>query len=135
MGVPVFLRSDAYITLFGLTGGLEPAVLQLAGTGAMAISQDRERNVEVAGGWGRLTGDEGSGYYIAMEAIKAALQAADQIAPATMLTGKLLEFFGVQSPRELIPVFYGESEPEFAAFSKIVDECAQQGDQTACRFL
>ena len=135
LGVPVFVRSDAYITLYGLTGGQEPAVLQLAGTGAMAISQDKDRKVEVAGGWGRLTGDEGSGYYIGVEAVKAALQAADGIAPATVLTEKLQAFFGVQSPRELIPVFYGDPEPDIAAFSKVVDECARQGDEVALGIL
>ena len=61
LGVPVFSRSDAYITLFGLTGGTEPAVLMLSGTGAMGIAENDAHEIKVAGGWGRLVGDEGSG--------------------------------------------------------------------------
>ena len=63
LGVPVYIRSDAYITLYGLTDGRSSGVLIISGTGAMAIGEDSAGNVSVAGGWGRLTGDEGSGYF------------------------------------------------------------------------
>ena len=85
----------------------------------------------VAGGWGRLTGDEGSGYYIATRGIQAALQAADGIHPATALTQAAIEHFGVHAPRELTAVFYGEDEVDVAAFARVVAACAEQGDTTA----
>lgn len=131
LGVPVYLRSDAYMTLFGLTGGRECAVLMLSGTGAMGICEDAAGVVRVAGGWGRLTGDEGSGYYIATEGIRAALQAADGIAAETALTEAACRHFGVREPRELIGVFYGEDEVDIASFSAAVAACAQAGDAIA----
>lgn len=135
LGVPVFIRSDAYITLFGLTGGKESAVLQLAGTGAMAIAQNCSGEVKVAGGWGRLTGDEGSGYFIASEAIKAALHAADGIGEKTALLNAAMTYFGVQTPRELIGVFYGDPEPDIAGFAHTAAACAGQGDAAAQKIL
>lgn len=136
LGVPVFIRSDAYMTLFGLTEGKKPGVLILSGTGAMGIAQDSKGRLFFAGGWGRLTGDEGSGYYIASEAIKAALRAADGIAPETALTDALTGYFGVNSPRELIPRFYPESgEPDIAGFSEAAAVCAEKGDVCAKRIL
>lgn len=136
LGVPVFVRSDAYMTLFGLTEGKKPGVLLLSGTGAMGIAQDAEGRLFFAGGWGRVTGDEGSGYYIAAEAIKAALRAADGIAPATALTDALTGYFGVTVPRELIPRFYPKNgEPEIAGFSSVAADCAEKGDETAKRIL
>ena len=131
IGAPVFIRSDAYITLFGLTGGAEPAVLMLSGTGAMGIAENADREIKVAGGWGRITGDEGSGYYIAIEAIKAALHAADGIEPETMLTEAALRHFGAASPRALIDIFYGEKEADIASFAKPAADCAEQGDERA----
>lgn len=135
LGVPVYIRSDAYMTLFGLTGGRERAVLMLSGTGAMGIAEHADGSVSVAGGWGRLSGDEGSGYYIATEGIKAALQASDGIAPRTALTGAALGHFGVNEPRELIGVFYGEDEVDIASFSAAVAVCAAQGDRVARSIL
>lgn len=131
----VFLRSDAYITLFGLTQGKEPAVLQLSGTGAMAVAQNSAGEIRVAGGWGRLTGDEGGGYYIATEAIKAALHAADGIGLDTALLPALLEYFDVGSPRELIGIFYGDPEPDIAGFAKTAAKCAEAGDRKAQQIL
>ncbi len=135
IGVPVFIRSDAYITLFGLTGGAEPAVLMLSGTGAMGIAENAVGETRVAGGWGRITGDGGSGYYIAIEAIKAALHAADGIAPPTMLTEAATAHFGAQTPRGLIDIFYGDGEIDIASFAKIVSDCAERGDERAKAIL
>ncbi len=135
LGVPVYLRSDAYMTLFGLTGGKEAAVLMLSGTGAMGIAEDADGTVSVAGGWGRLTGDEGSGYYIATEGLRAALQAADGISPKTTLLDAALRHFGVYEPRELIGVFYGEDEVDVASFSTVVAACAEAGDCVARSIL
>ena len=135
LGVPVFIRSDAYMTLFGLTGGEESAVLMLSGTGAMGIAENAAGDVKTAGGWGRLTEDEGSGCFIAVEGIKAGLRAYDGIAPKTMLTDAMLTHFGVKTPPALIPVFYGEQESSIPRFAKSVAMCAEDGDPVANNIL
>ena len=131
LDAPVYVRSDAYMTLFALTGGKNAGVLIISGTGAMAIGENGNGDISVAGGWGRLTGDEGSGYYIGREGICAALRAADGVAPKTALTDAALTHFGADKPRDLIPVFYGDSEPDIAGFSRCVAKCAEEGDKVA----
>ena len=131
LGCPVYLRSDAYMTLFGLTGGGKSAVLMLSGTGAMGIAENSAGQIMVAGGWGRLTGDEGSGYYIALRGIRAALQASDGIAPSTALTDAALRHFGADAPRELTSIFYREPAPDIASFALCVAECAEAKDPVA----
>lgn len=131
LGIPVYVRSDAYMTLFGLTSGRERAVLMLSGTGAMGIAEDANGAIRVAGGWGRLSGDEGSGYYIAVEGLKAALQFADGIAADTALLRAALMHFGASEPRALIGIFYGEDEVDVASFARAVADCAQAGDTVA----
>lgn len=135
LGVPVYARSDAYMTLFALTSGKKPGVLVISGTGSMAIGENPEGEIVVSGGWGRITGDEGSGYYIGREGICAALRAADAVAPQTPLTTAALAYFGVCNPRQLIPVFYGEEEPDIAGFSRCVAQCAADGDKIAMEIL
>lgn len=131
LGVPVYIRSDAYMTLFALTGGQKSGVLIISGTGSMAIGEDDAGKISVTGGWGRLTGDEGSGYYIGLEGIREALRAADGVAPKTALTDAALAHFGADKPRDLIPLFYGENEPDVAGFSRCVAKCADAGDEIA----
>ena len=131
LGVPVYVRSDAYMTLFALTGGKKTGILIISGTGSMTIGENEAGEVSVVGGWGRLTGDEGSGYYIGREGICAALRAADGVAPKTALTDAALKYFGANAPRDLIAVFYGAEEPDIAGFSRSVAECAEKGDTVA----
>lgn len=135
LGAPVYIRSDAYITLFALTGGQKSGVLIISGTGSMTIGEDEAGKVSVVGGWGRLTGDEGSGYYIGLEGIRAAVRAADGVAPQTALTDAATLHFGVRAPRELISVFYGDEEPDIARFSRCVADCAAHGDAVANAIL
>ncbi len=128
---PVYIRSDAYITLFALTGGKKAGVLLISGTGSMAIGENDAHEISVVGGWGRLSGDEGSGYYIGREGICAALRAFDGVARDTSLTNAALTHFGVKAPRDLISAFYGGEEPDVAGFARCVAECANRGDAVA----
>ena len=132
---PVYVRSDAYMTLFALTGGKKPGVLIISGTGSMTIGEDEAGKISVVGGWGRLTGDEGSGYYIGHEGICAALRAADGVAPETALTEAACKHFEKKKPRDLIAAFYGDEEPDVAGFSRCVAECAARGDEVANEIL
>ena len=135
LGVPTFIRSDAYMTLFALTEGKERGVLVISGTGAIAIGENGNGNTEVAGGWGRLTDDEGSGYYIGISGLRAALRYADGIAPKTALLDAALDYFDCREPRALVGRFYGESEPDVAGFSRRVAECAEIGDSVSNEIL
>lgn len=130
--VPVLLKSDAYVTLYALTRGRGPGVLTISGTGAICIGEDADRHLFVAGGWGQLTGDEGSGHYIGLCGLKAALRAADGVAPGTSLLPAVLDRFGVRDARGLIGVLYDPARPaEPAALAPLVDACAQAGDAVA----
>jgi N-acetylglucosamine kinase-like BadF-type ATPase len=135
LACPVFIRSDAYMTLYGMTGGRTPGVLVISGTGAMALAENADGRILVAGGWGRLTGDEGSGYEIGLCGIRAALRAADGVSPPTMLTDAVLKHFGCDTPRALINAFYGDAEPNVAGFAKCVADCADAGDRAAAQIL
>ena len=131
---PVHARSDVFITLEGLTHG-GPGTLMIAGTGSMGIARNPSGEIRVAGGWGRLIGDEGSGYDIAIRGMQAALRAADGLDAPTALTEALLLHLGVPSPRALIPVLYGDPEPDIASFAVEVARCAEEGDAAACGIL
>lgn len=134
-GSRIFIKSDVYMALFGFTGG-NAGVLMISGTGAMGAAFDRGGKFYVAGGWGRLTEDEGSGYYIAVNGIKAALRYHDGIGKPTTMLNALLGFFDTDEPRKLIYSFYAKTGgADIAAFSASVARCAEEGDSEAQRIL
>jgi len=130
------VTSDAQIALAGATHGPvdSPAVVLIAGTGAIAFGRNAKGDEARAGGWGPLLGDEGSGYAIAREGLMAVVRELDGRGPATLLRTSVLSSEGVGSPAELLQKLYrADGGPsEVAAFFPLVLEAARQGDER-CR--
>ncbi|HEY8530717.1 MAG TPA: BadF/BadG/BcrA/BcrD ATPase family protein, partial [Limnochorda sp.] len=128
----VMVVHDGVAALLAGTLG-EPGVLLLAGTGSLALALGPDGREIRAGGWGYLLGDEGSGYWIGREAIRAALRAEDGRGPATSLTRRLCRAAGVERVSDLVgPVHRGEwSRARIAGLAKDVLEAAVQGDEVA----
>jgi len=73
-----------------------------AGTGSLARGWAADGREASAGGWGATLGDEGSGYWIAMRAMSAVLQARDGRLGETLLGRAVLEHFGLSDELDLI---------------------------------
>ncbi len=124
-----YMKSDAFMAFYGLTRGKE-GVLIISGTGSMGVAIDKKGNLYTVGGWGFPTNDDGSGYYIAVEGLKAAFNYADGINPGGNLLQAALRFFNTNKARELIGILNNEKylKADIAAFSKEVAKCAEKGD-------
>lgn len=76
----VILNNDASLLCSQLTFTAETrAVGLIAGTGSIAMAFDDTHMLARAGGFGHMLGDEGSGYWIGLEGIKAVLRANQQM--------------------------------------------------------
>lgn len=69
----VHVLSDAQAALLGALGD-EPGVLVLAGTGSIVVGRDGRGRWARAGGLGPLVGDEGSGFWLGREWLRARVQ-------------------------------------------------------------
>lgn len=132
----IIMDSDLFVALEAMDTEGECAVV-ISGTGSMAVCRNSDKSISHAGGFGYILGDEGSGYSIAMSAIKTAIRAAEGCAEKTALTEKCLEFFSVRSVYDLIDLFYEKtvSRKTIASFAKEVMLCAQSGDKTALSII
>src|SRR5262249_42305986 len=88
-----------------------------------------------SGGWGHLLGDEGSGYWLGVQAIRAALRDRDASGPPTALSEAAVEFFLMASVEELAAKLYSRplSKAEIAAFAPTTALVAERGDSVARR--
>lgn len=125
------MDSDLYIALEAMACGGECAVV-ISGTGSMAVLRNADGSVSHAGGWGYILGDEGSGYVIGLEGIKAAIRSAEG-GEETALFTLCLEHFGIKDIYELIDLYYdkGVERKITAAFAKSVFDLALSGDKVA----
>jgi len=121
---PEFLAmdSDLFIALEAM-GTQGPCAVAIAGTGSMAAGRaGADMPIVHTGGWGWLLGDEGSGFYIAREGLRAGLRGHEGSGPATSLTGEMCGHFGASKPEELLDIFYHppKGPREVAAFAREV---------------
>lgn len=97
--------SDCQTACFGALLGA-PGVLTIAGTGSIVLAcNEHGRSVRV-GGWGHLLGDEGSGWWIALEAMKAAIAAEEGLGPKTVLGAPIRRWLRVKRLSDVVPKIY-----------------------------
>jgi len=96
----VIIESDAFIASIGAIG-IDPGVLLIAGTGSIVIGRDQERSMFRVGGWGPYFGDEGSGFWIGREAVRAALRSIDTQSSAEF-TQRVAAGLGLKSIAEVV---------------------------------
>src|SRR5437868_15061777 len=99
-GVQVIIESDAFVASIGSIG-IDPGILLIAGTGSIVIGRDKERSMFRVGGWGPHFGDEGSGFWIGREAVRAALRSIDSQSP-TEFTERVAANLGLKSISEIV---------------------------------
>ncbi|HBE65662.1 MAG TPA: N-acetylglucosamine kinase [Rhodopirellula baltica] len=109
----------------------------IAGTGSLALGRNENGNMARCGGWGSLLGDEGSGYQIALAALRAAVRVDDGRGPATQLHGRLLEHFVIQSAVELIPILHADPNNRImiASLAPLIFDVAGSGDPVAMQII
>jgi N-acetylglucosamine kinase-like BadF-type ATPase len=73
-----------------------------AGTGSLARGWTVDGREAGAGAWGATLGDEGSGYWISMQAMIAILQAHDGRMKPTMLTQAVLQHLGISDVLDMV---------------------------------
>ena len=74
----VFVGSDLDSGLAAAFGLKKPGILVISGTGSVVIGRNAAGQTARAGGWGHLLGDHGSGYWIAMTGLRAAMREYDR---------------------------------------------------------
>ena len=116
-----------------LSGILEPdGYIALSGTGSCVNLAHGEIS-EYQGGWGGILGDEGSGYEIGNNALKAAIRARDGWAEETVLGEMILAHFEIDTLRKLIPIVYHQADyrARIAQVARLAAAAALQGDRVA----
>jgi N-acetylglucosamine kinase-like BadF-type ATPase len=126
------VTTDAVVALAGATAG-DPGIICVAGTGSIAYGRNAVRKLARVGGWGYIFGDEGGGFDLTRQALRAILRHEEGWGPDTALHGALLHATSTTSANDLMHRFYTQqfSRPQIASYAKVVDSVANSGDAVA----
>lgn len=102
----LWVAHDVVSNLSGASAG-EPGIVVIAGGGSVGYGVDAAGNEAKAGGMGYLMGDDGSAWWIGLEALHAAAAADDGRGGETALLPFVLEHYGIPTIRHIVEMLYG----------------------------
>lgn len=127
------LMNDAEIALKAMLRGND-GILTIAGTGSIAFGVKNNSSVR-CGGWGNLLGDEGSGYKIAIDAIKRMIFEEENSLSKSELTRRIMKRLGAKSIGEVVTFVYSSTKDEIASLAEIVSILGEEGNKIAEEIL
>ncbi|UVI29535.1 N-acetylglucosamine kinase [Paenibacillus spongiae] len=127
-----FIEGDVKANLAGASGGKNDGVLIVAGGGSIGYYSDGENEL-VAGGYGHILGDEGSAYWIGLQAIKASIRYSDGRGPVTVLHDSILDHFRETSFWGVKKQIHADKiqRSDMSDLAVIVERAANDGDAIA----
>ena len=125
--------SDAQVALEGAFPSSAGCIL-IAGTGSILFGKDKDGNIHRVGGFGRLIGDEGSGYCIGRKALNAVSKEIDGRGENTIITEMVNDTIDFGVSDKLVNKVY-KDKLDIASIAKIVISAAEKGDNIANKIL
>jgi N-acetylglucosamine kinase-like BadF-type ATPase len=118
------------------TGG-GPGVGAISGTGSNVFGVGEAGNGWRTGGWGHLLGDEGSGFWLGSESIRAALRYRDASGPPTALGEAACRYFDCPTIEAVAALVYAKplTKAEISAFAVQSALAAEDGDTVAAELF
>jgi N-acetylglucosamine kinase-like BadF-type ATPase len=108
-------------------------VALISGAGSVCLGRASDARTARVGGWGPLLGDEGSGYQIALSALRLATQTADGRSEAPALLKAVLRHWSLPNAHALIRHVHAPTmtQGDIAGLAPSILELAATGDATA----
>jgi len=128
-GTQIEVLNDAMIAHAAALKGKD-GILTIGGTGAICIGKKGEV-YEYSGGWGHILGDEGSGYWIALQALKKMAIQFDQGVRLCPLSLNIQNKFQLLTPFHIKNLVYTSSKDKVAEIAPLVIREARNGNDDA----
>ncbi len=129
---PLLIVGDHQTALAGALG-TSVGMLLIAGTGSICCGRNESGYEARTGGQGHLIDDEGSGYAIGRDILRAVVRAQDGRLPPTILTELVFDKLGITTTQELIANIYRPEQGKevIAGFSSLLPKALAHHDTAA----
>ena len=125
--------SDAIISLEGAFNGGTGSIL-ISGTGSIMLGKDLNGNIHRVGGFGRVIGDEGSGYSIGKKGLTALSRFYDGRGESTLLSTLIANHYHISSGEKLIREVY-TNDFNVASLAEHVIYAAKKDDPVCVKIV
>ncbi len=115
----VFAGNDLDSGLAAVFGLKQAGILVISGTGSVSVGRAADGQTVRAGGWGHWLGDHGSGYWLALTGLRAAVRELDRTGKPNAALCRVLRRLKLKSPEQLIEWIGGASKADVARHADI----------------
>ncbi len=120
--------TDAEIALYSVKKDSDlDVIMALGGTGSV-VMVEHQGKIRFIGGYGHLLGDEGSGYHLAITALKNIIDQYEKSLPGTKLSNDILAKIEAKNYSEIKNFVYNHPKSEIARLSEFIATHALEGD-------
>ncbi len=138
-GVPCWVGNDLETALAAAEALASPApaarVIVISGTGSCCYGRNAAGKTAKVGGWGHLLGDQGSGYDIALGALRAVVGGYDRNGAWPRLGQRCLRALQLNEPNDLVTWLHAANKGEVAALAVEIFAAARAGDRLAAAII
>lgn len=132
---PASMVTDAEIALYSIRKNTDDCVIMvLGGTGSAIMVKNKDQDM-IIGGFGHLLGDEGSGYHLAITALKEIIQEYEQNKPISELSKAILNEINATDYMQIKDFVYNSSKQEIASLSSFIASFAEHKNPDAIRLF
>lgn len=131
--IPLYIENDARIALESAFDG-KAGLLTVVGTGSVVYGKKQDGSFFCLGGWGRLLGDEGSGWWLGREVLRAVLASYDGTGKETLCTDLVAAQHNWTTRYHIIEAVYRQHF-DVASLAPLVLQAAEQNDAVASKII
>jgi N-acetylglucosamine kinase-like BadF-type ATPase len=125
--------TDAEAALEGAFNG-KPGCILISGTGSIIFGKDQFDTIHRCGGFGKILGDEGSGYMLGKKGLIAVAKEFDGRGEKSLITELLKDKYQIQSGQDLINAVYNNNL-DISGIAPIILASAGNNDKVALRII
>jgi N-acetylglucosamine kinase-like BadF-type ATPase len=129
----VIVDSDARISLEAAFPNI-PGMILISGTGSILFGKNSAGDIFRVGGWGRIVGDEGSGYYIGKAGLNVISKTIDGREGKNLIFKLINQKFNLDSLENVVSAIYKENF-DIASLAPIVLQAAEKKDPLALKIV
>lgn len=115
----VFAGNDLDSGLAAVFGLEQAGIIVISGTGSVVVGRNAHGQTVRAGGWGHWLGDHGSGYWLALTGLRAAVRELDRTGKPSAALCRVLRRLKLKSAEQLIEWITGASKADVARHADI----------------
>ena len=127
--------TDAEIALYSVKRNSEQNVIMILGGTGSVIMLLENNEMSFIGGFGHLLGDEGSGYHLAITALRNIIAQFEDKKSPTKLTMHILEHIKAKDYSDIKKFVYNRQKNEIAELQLIIAEYAQKDNKEAIKLF